>query len=80
MKHNKEKDNAYNRAYKPPSNTKEEGSSKDNSKEKKKDNNSNDNSTSNSTSNSRDKARRKLSNSSLRYKADLGGKVYIISK
>ncbi|KAK2075446.1 hypothetical protein P8C59_009574 [Phyllachora maydis] len=65
---NKDKDNAYNRAYKPPTNIKEEGSSKDNSKEEE-DKSSNNNSTGDSAGNSKDKARRKLSNSSLRYKA-----------
>ncbi|KAK2072059.1 hypothetical protein P8C59_006436 [Phyllachora maydis] len=64
---NKNKDNTYNRAYKPPTNVEEEGSNKDDSKKEEKDN-SNDDSTSNSTSNSKDKARREPSNSGLYYK------------
>ncbi|KAK2072034.1 hypothetical protein P8C59_006411 [Phyllachora maydis] len=68
-KPNKNKDNTYNKAYKPPTNIEEEGSNKDNSKEKKEDNSDN-NSTSNSTSNSKDKARYKPGNSSLYYKAN----------
>ncbi|KAK2072093.1 hypothetical protein P8C59_006469 [Phyllachora maydis] len=54
----KNKDNAYNKVYKPSPNLEEEGSNKDNSKkEEEKDNNSNNNSTGDSTSNSKDKAR-----------------------
>ncbi|KAK2066304.1 hypothetical protein P8C59_000133 [Phyllachora maydis] len=64
---NKHEDNAYNRAYKPPTNIEDKGSSKDDSKEEEEDN-SNNNRTGNSTSNSKDKARYKLSNSSLYYK------------
>ncbi|KAK2068579.1 hypothetical protein P8C59_003211 [Phyllachora maydis] len=65
---NKDKDNAYNRAYKPPTNIEEKGSSKDNSKGKEEEDNSNNNSTSNSASNSKDKAGYGPSNSSLYYK------------
>ncbi|KAK2066281.1 hypothetical protein P8C59_000112 [Phyllachora maydis] len=69
---NKDKDDAYNRAYKPPANAEEEGGSKDNSKEEKEeDNSSNNDSTSNSTNNSKDTARYKLSDSSLYYKVAL---------
>ncbi|KAK2067210.1 hypothetical protein P8C59_000969 [Phyllachora maydis] len=65
---NKNKDNAYNRAYKPPTNIEEESGNKDNSKEEEEEDNSDNNSTSNSTSNSKDKARYKPSDSSLCYK------------
>ncbi|KAK2073477.1 hypothetical protein P8C59_007762 [Phyllachora maydis] len=54
---NKDKDDAYNRAYKPPTNIKEDSSGKDNSKEEKEeeeDNSSNENSTSDSAGNSKD--------------------------
>ncbi|KAK2068607.1 hypothetical protein P8C59_003239 [Phyllachora maydis] len=65
----KDKDNAYNRAYKPPTNIEEEDSSKDNSKEEEEEeDNSSNNGTSNSTGNSKDKARRELSNSGSYYK------------
>ncbi|KAK2066359.1 hypothetical protein P8C59_000188 [Phyllachora maydis] len=65
----KDKDDAYNRAYKPPTNIEEEGSSKDDSKdEEEEEDNSDNNSTSNSTDNSKDKARYRPSNSSLYYK------------
>ncbi|KAK2069714.1 hypothetical protein P8C59_004268 [Phyllachora maydis] len=53
---NKDKDNAYNRAYKPPANTEEEGGSEDNSKKEEKKDNGNDNNTGDSTSNSKDEA------------------------
>ncbi|KAK2072060.1 hypothetical protein P8C59_006437 [Phyllachora maydis] len=66
-KANKNEDNTYNRAYKPPANTEEEGGDKDNSKEEEEDNGDN-NGTSNSTSNSKDKAGYKPGNSSLHYK------------
>ncbi|KAK2068486.1 hypothetical protein P8C59_003120 [Phyllachora maydis] len=68
----KDKDNADNRAYKPPTNVLKEGGSKDDSKKEEEEDNSNDNGTSNGTSNSKDKARCKPSNSGLRYKADSG--------
>ncbi|KAK2074422.1 hypothetical protein P8C59_008630 [Phyllachora maydis] len=65
---NKDKDDAYNKVYKPPTNIEEEGGSKDDSKEEEeKDNSGSNNSTGNSTSNSKDKAGYKLSNSGLRY-------------
>ncbi|KAK2068615.1 hypothetical protein P8C59_003247 [Phyllachora maydis] len=73
IKPNKDKNNTYNRAYKPPTNIEEESGGKDNSKEEEKDN-SNNNSTGNSAGNSKDKARRKPSNSSLYYKVQ-----YILS-
>ncbi|KAK2067445.1 hypothetical protein P8C59_001185 [Phyllachora maydis] len=66
---NKDKDNAYDRTYKPPTNIEEKGSKKDDTKEKEEDDSSDDDSTSNSASNSKDKAGYELGNSSLRYKA-----------
>ncbi|KAK2067212.1 hypothetical protein P8C59_000971 [Phyllachora maydis] len=68
---NKNKDNAYNRVYKPPTNTEEERGNKDNNKGEENKDNSNNNSISNSTNNSKDKARYKPSNSSLCYKDTL---------
>ncbi|KAK2066411.1 hypothetical protein P8C59_000235 [Phyllachora maydis] len=67
----KDKDNAYNRVYKPPTNVEEESSSKDDSKEEEKEekeDNSDDDSTGHSTSNNKDKARYRPSNSSFRHK------------
>ncbi|KAK2068653.1 hypothetical protein P8C59_003283 [Phyllachora maydis] len=75
---NKNKDDAYNRAYKPPTNIEEKGSNKDDSKKEEKDN-SNDNSTSDGTSNSKDKAGHKPSDSSLYYKAYADIYIYYIS-
>ncbi|KAK2070794.1 hypothetical protein P8C59_005263 [Phyllachora maydis] len=67
---NKDKNNAYNRAYKPSTNIEEDSSSKDDTKEKEEEeDSSNNNSTGNSTSNSKDKAGYEPSNSSL-YRKD----------
>ncbi|KAK2072084.1 hypothetical protein P8C59_006460 [Phyllachora maydis] len=70
IKPDKNKDNAYNRAYKPPTNIEEEGGDKDDSKEEEEDD-SNDDSTGDSTGSSEDKAGRQPSNSGLCYKDTL---------
>ncbi|KAK2070871.1 hypothetical protein P8C59_005333 [Phyllachora maydis] len=67
----KNKDDAYNGAYKPPTNVEEEEGNKDNSKGEEEEDNSNNNSISNSTSNSKDKAGRKPGDSSSYYKVPL---------
>ncbi|KAK2066379.1 hypothetical protein P8C59_000208 [Phyllachora maydis] len=72
------KDDTYNRAYKPPANVEEEKGNKDDGKREEKEDDSNDNSTSDGIGNSKDKARYKPSDSSLYYKAYADIYVYYI--